>query len=213
MKPENTPARTNLHAHKGWHSRESLPHFDCPGRVQFITCRLHDSVPAGIIEKWKDELGIHQGRNTNDLPDGDPRAIELYRRLAAYEDAGHGACFLRNPQVAAIVQENLLHFDTRRYHLLEWCVMPNHVHLLIATREGHPVLEVAHSWKSYTAKEANKVLNRSGQFWMEDYFDRFIRSETHLGFTRDYIRDNPVRAGLCKMREEWRWGSAHPGQG
>lgn len=170
MHPENTSARTNLHAHKGWHSREYLPHFDCPGRVQFITYRLHDSVPAGIIEKWKDELGIHQGRNTNDLPDGDPRAIELYRRLAVYEDAGHGACFLRNPQVAAIVQENLLHFDTRRYHLLEWCVMPNHVHLLIATRGGtsrsrsRALLEVLHCQGSQQGLEPFRTILDGGLF-------------------------------------------------
>lgn len=124
-----------------------------------------------------------------------------------YEDAGHGACDLRDPRIAEIVENALLHFDGQRYRLLEWCIMPNHVHVLIETASGHALGDVVQSWKSFTAKKANQILGRSGKFWMADYYDRFVRDENHLIAVRRYIRENPVNAGLCDRAEEWRFGS------
>jgi putative DNA methylase len=59
------------------------------------------------------------------------REIELRRRIEEYLDAGHGACWLRRPEIAALVEGALRYFDGQRYRLLAWCVMPNHVHTLI----------------------------------------------------------------------------------
>jgi hypothetical protein len=65
-----------------------------------------------------------------------------------------------------------------------------------------------HRWKSFTAKATNRILRLSGQFWQEDYFDRFIRDEEHYRAVVDYIEMNPVRAGLCASLEQLRFGSA-----
>ena len=108
-----------------------------------------------------------------------------------------------------MVEDALLHFDGQRYGLLEWCVMPNHVHVLAQTCVGFQLDKVIHSWKSFTAKAANRVLDRKGEFWMLDYFDRFIRDETHLAATIAYIRENPVSAGLVERAEDWRFSSAY----
>ena len=75
--------------------------------------------------------------------------------------------------------------------------MPNHVHLLAEFFAGSLLGEVVKSWKSFSAHEANRILGRSGQFWQEDYFDRFIMDTIHFESAR-YIRENPVRAGLVK---------------
>ncbi len=189
--------------HKHWHSRGYLPHLDQPGLVQFITFRLYDSVPAHVIESWRQELHCKPS-----LPATDPRVVELRKRIAEFEDAGHGACYLRDDRIAALVQDALLQFDGERYHLLEWVIMPNHVHVLIETLPGHRLSDIVHSWKSFTAKEANRILSRSGEFWMPDYFDRFIRDEKHLAAVREYIRNNPVKARLVEKREDWKWSSA-----
>ncbi|MDF9826276.1 creatinine amidohydrolase/Fe(II)-dependent formamide hydrolase-like protein/REP element-mobilizing transposase RayT [Ereboglobus sp. PH5-10] len=195
---------------KGWHSRDYLPHFDQPGLVQSITFRLHDSVPAKVIEQWRVELDCNDDGTA--VPSDDPRAVELRKRIAEYEDAGHGACHLRDAGIAALVENALLHFDGERYALLEWCVMPNHVHALIATREGHAVSDIVHSWKSFVAKKANAILGGQGAFWMSDYHDRYVRDAGHLASIREYIRNNPVKAGLVKTAQAWRFGSAgHPG--
>ena len=86
--------------------------------------------------------------------------------------------------------------------------MPNHVHALIETFHGFPLDGVIHSWKSFTSKQANLILGRAGQFWMPDYFDRYIRNDEHLAATMSFIEQNPVQAGLVRSADEWRWGSA-----
>jgi REP element-mobilizing transposase RayT len=65
-----------------------------------------------------------------------------------------------------------------------------------------------HSLKSYTASEANKLLGRRGTFWMEEYYDRYIRDERHYVKTVAYIENNPVKAKLCRVPEEWAFSSA-----
>ncbi len=65
-----------------------------------------------------------------------------------------------------------------------------------------------HSHKSYTAHEANRILNRNGQLWMKEYFDRYIRNAEHYRNTVRHIESNPVRAGLCSKPAEWPFSSA-----
>ena len=193
---------------KGWHSRGYHPHFDQPGLIQSITFRLHDSVPAALVQQWREELDI-----LSNTPADDERQARLREMLDKYEDAGHGACHLRQPEIAALVENALRHFDGERYRLLEYCIMPNHVHVLVETVPGHTLSDVVQSWKSFTAKKANQILGQTGKFWMADYFDRYIRNEDHLTTVRRYIRENPVKAGLCERAEEWRFGSAWVGTG
>jgi putative DNA methylase len=128
--------------------------------------------------------------------------------IEAALDAGHGECFLKRPDIAELAENAMLHFDRARYRLLAWCVMPNHVHALIETKAGHSLEDILHSWKSFTSKEANRLLNRRGAFWMPEYHDRYIRSEKHLENALRYIEGNPVKAGLVRDAADWRFGSA-----
>ncbi len=123
-------------------------------------------------------------------------------------DALGGASLMGAPAIAGIVETALLHFDSDRYRLLAWCVMPNHVHVLMEQVEGHSLAAVIHTWKSYTANQINKTLQRRGAVWAREYFDRFMRNEAQLGATIEYIENNPVAAGLVARAREWRWSSA-----
>jgi REP element-mobilizing transposase RayT len=107
-----------------------------------------------------------------------------------------------------MVEDALLYFDGERYRTIAWVIMPNHVHVLIETMEGYPVGQVVHSWKSYTAKQANQMLGRSGRFWFREYFDRYVRDERHFANAVQYIHDNPVKAGLAPTPEDWPFSSA-----
>ena len=133
----------------------------------------------------------------------------MRERTEAALDRGYGACWLRRPQVAALVQEALLHFDNNRYLLHAWVIMPNHVHALATALGGRYLSTIVHSWKSFTAKSANRSLEREGAFWQADYFDRVMRDEAHFAATVDYIHWNPVKAGLCAKPEDWPWSSIH----
>jgi len=201
--PAPAPAKDKQDEHKGWHSRGYLPHFDAAHTLQFITFRLYDSVPAQVIEHWKADL-----RWTERTPPDSQEAATLRKKVEEYADSGKGACYLRDERVAALVTKALKHFDGERYRLIAWCIMPNHVHVLIEEMPGHSLSDVIHSWKSFTAHQANKLLGRRGAFWAPDYFDRFIRDQEHLDATVEYIQQNPVKAGLVAAPEGWPWSSA-----
>jgi putative transposase len=173
---------------KGWHSRGYLPHFDSPETVQFVTFRLADSLPARVVAMLHREANVH----------------EVDREL----DVGFGACWLGRLEVASLVQDALLHFDGARYRLIAWCLMPNHVHVVIEITDGYSLSDIVRSWKSFTARKANGVLKRSGPFWHSDYFDRYMRDERHLAQTVEYVELNPVKAGLVRAAADWLWSSA-----
>jgi REP element-mobilizing transposase RayT len=182
----------------GWHNRGYLPHYDAGEVFQSITFRLHDSMPQNLLEGWKSELA----REAPDFED------KLRLRIEAYLDRGMGACHLADARIAETVQNALLYFNNEKYRLSSWVIMPNHVHLLAAPGYGCALSDIMHSIKSYTAQQANKILERRGRFWFEDYFDRYIRNLQHFENAVSCIESNPVRARLCKVASEWPWGSA-----
>jgi putative DNA methylase len=184
-----------------WHTRR-LPHWEAGETAQAITFRLHDSLPRGALDHIERELA------------GQPagaRAVERGRRIEALLDRGNGARHLADPAIARLVEDALKHFDGTRYHLHAWCVMPNHVHVLVTPLHGESLSAILHAWKSFTAKQANALLRRAGTFWQEEYFDRAIRNEAHFAAELRYIHDNPVKAGLCAAPEEWAFSSARGG--
>lgn len=187
---------SNHYQPRGWHNRGYLPHFDGKGTTQAVTFRLADSLPSSVIEGWSIELD-HKA-------DSDRRS-EMSRRINDWLDAGHGACVLRQPVAATIVQDALLHFEGVRYNLHNWCVMPNHVHVMIEQVPEWSLSAVVHSWKSFTANAINRAFQRTGALWMPDYFDRFIRDDAHWRAAMAYIDMNPVKAGLCASPAEWPW--------
>jgi REP element-mobilizing transposase RayT len=69
--------------------------------------------------------------------------------------------------------------------------MPNHIHALLRILGDHKLPDVVRSLKSFTAKRANKELEREGAFWQRDYYDRLIRTPKHLHWARKYIERNP----------------------
>lgn len=184
---------------RGWYSRGYLPHFDGGEIPQSITFRLADSLPKECLNAWRDELAH--------LPEKEASA-ERRRRIEAYLDKGTGKAWLRNSHIAHLVQKGLLYFDGERYRLHAWVVMPNHVHVLLTPGTGWSLADILHSWKSYTTKKANSILGRSGNFWQEEYFDRYIRDERHFVAAVEYIKSNPVSARLCAKNEEWEFSSA-----
>jgi REP element-mobilizing transposase RayT len=174
---------------KGWYSRGYLPHLDTPDVIQSVTFRLADSLPAAVAAAL-----LESKEPERDLDDALDRCI--------------GACHLGDAKIADVVERSMLHFDGERYRLLAWCVMPNHVHALIEPIAGFALADVVGGWKSFTAKQANRLLKRDGSFWRREYFDRYIRDEHHFAIALAYIENNPVKAGLVSEAGDWRWSSA-----
>ncbi len=77
--------------------------------------------------------------------------------------------------------------------------MPDHVHGILFLRNvenangAQGLSAIIGAFKSLTAREINKHLSRTGQFWQRNYYDRVIRNEDELSELRKYICDNPLR--------------------
>ena len=178
----------------GWNERGYLPHRDSPGLTQFVTFRLNDSLPLEKRGEWEALLAIEDNR-------------ERRKKLETYLDKGLGACDLKNPQIAEAVERTFRFFQGMRYELLAWVVMPNHAHVLFKVGST-AMAQVVKGWKSVSARDANKILSRTGQFWHEDYWDTYMRGAEQELKARRYIENNPVKAGLVSDPREWPWSSA-----
>lgn len=185
---------------RGIYDRGYLPHWDLPGSYQAITFRLADSVPVKVIKEWHRELDA--------MHDDSARHRELHRRVARYEDSGHGASYLQLPACGKIVCEGLIAGHPLRYRLIEWCVMPNHVHVLCKLGQDQAIGEIVGGWKGASAVRINRVVGREGTLWLREYYDRYVRDLDHFHECRAYIRNNPVKAKLCGTPEEWPLSSA-----
>ena len=78
-------------------------------------------------------------------------------------DRGHGVCLLRDPRAARVVADSLGHFHLERYLLDSFVIMPNHVHALVKPLPGHSLTDILQAWKSYSAHELNRMLDRDGE--------------------------------------------------
>ena len=104
---------------------------------------------------------------------------------------------------------------TSRIHLYAAVVMPDHVHLLLSPlrdANGWPfaLIDIVQCLKSASAHRINKLLHRSGPVWEEESFDHVLRSDESLKEKCEYIRQNPVEAGLVQRPEDYRWLWVNP---
>jgi REP-associated tyrosine transposase len=88
--------------------------------------------------------------------------------------------------------------------------MPDHVHLLLTPLRDeqcwpYPLHAVLKLIKGVSARNVNKLLATSGPVWQEESFDHILRSNESFQEKQDYIRQNPVRAGLVDKPQDYRW--------
>ena len=85
--------------------------------------------------------------------------------------------------------------------------MPNHIHLLIEILSGGLKTNLE-SFKGWTGRSAGRILQlEKHRFWQREWFDHWVRSPEEAAGIVDYIRNNPVKAGLVARFEEWPYGS------
>ena len=177
--------------------KRRLPHWDIVEQPLFVTFRLHGSLPANRVFP----------------PAGLVSAGKAFVAVDRLLDASaNGPLFLRRPEIAEMMVAALRHGDCalHRYQLHSFVVMPNHVHLLatphvLATKWLGPL-------KGFTAHQANLLLGTRGPFWQEESFDRLVRTDAEFDRIREYIEQNPVKAGLAPTPQEFLWSSAYAGR-
>jgi len=196
-----------FHYYEGHH----LPHIRQNGCTYFVTFRLADSVPRGRLNQWKQERAKWLIARSVDVRDSDWRAKfnklsfnekriferSFASRLFESLDKGCGACYLRRPEILKKMTDAITYFDQVRFYLGDFVIMPNHVHALMTPINGFELEDVLHSIKSWASNQINRIVGRSGQLWMKDTYDRLTRDGDELIRTQDYIRFNPIKAGLA----------------
>jgi REP element-mobilizing transposase RayT len=168
------------------------PHWQPEDAALFLTWRLHGSLPKEYFESRREP---------------NP-AREFVRQDRILDKALLGPTWLKDDRVAASVVAALHHADTvlKLYDLRAWVIMSNHVHLFI---DPHvPLARINRAVRAYTAREANRILQRTGQFWQHEAYDHWSRDLRQSERIIAYIEENPVSAGLVQRAQDYRWSSA-----
>jgi REP element-mobilizing transposase RayT len=181
-----------------------LPHWRVPGATYAVTFRLKDSIPVAARNVHRQRREILAARLEQTLKTSGSRnslsAVMVLRSEMAEFQVGtieptlnesHGECWLKRPEIAGLVLDAMKHFDGDRYALLAWSVMPNHVHAILRPYDGQKLEKILHSWKSFTAKQANEWLGQTGGFWEEEYYDHIVRDGEDFRNQVRYVLENP----------------------
>jgi len=88
-----------------------------------------------------------------------------------------------------------------------FCLMDTHYHVLAETALG--ALSVGcHRLNGLHAQRFNERHGRAGHLFGDRFHARALASDAHLLAASLYIRNNPVRAGICDLADDWRWSGA-----
>ncbi|MFH0988541.1 MAG: transposase [bacterium] len=214
--------------------RRHLPHYQPEHGIFHVVFRLTGSLPVEVIEELRQEREQWE-RKAKEVKDAGEQQKQLTQVRWAYferfdtllDGTSSGPMWLKQTEAAIVVTEAICHRDGKEYDLLAYCIMPNHVHLVFelvgrlaestSTKDGRDgvstyiVTQILESLKKYTALRVNRVLHRSGAFWQHESYDHVIRDEEELEKTIWYVLLNPVKAGLVKEWEQWKWTYCKPG--
>ena len=185
-------------------SSSYLPHWRIPGATYSVTFRLKDSMPPSALDDFRRRKEILAKRLEDLVSQGGSRnsitaLVAVRSEIAALHETAldsalneaHGECWLKRPEIAEMVLGALKFFDGSRYTLHAWSVMPNHVHAVLRPMGNHDLEKILQSWKSFTAKKANDILQRTGTFWQEEYYDHVVRDGEDFRNQIRYVLENP----------------------
>jgi putative transposase len=198
------------------HYRRNLPHFQPDWAVIAVSFRLAFSLPKNILSDLA-AAKLEYDRIAGNLhgPELKKHRRETHRMYFDDFDTfigtfSHSHKWLMNVKAANIVAEALIFWDSKRYDLLAYCIMPNHVHMMLTplNKEDncpYPISEILRTIKLHSARKCNELLQRKGQFWHHESYDHVIRNEDDFYYNLHYIMENPVKANLVTRWNEWKF--------
>lgn len=169
--------------------RNHLPHITPLGGCFFVTFCTYDSIP------------IHKniGKSHSNF-------LKEFKKIDVKHDDFNSGIDISILPFSGFIKEKILEMDNDYYELLYYCIMQNHVHMIINTGFIEDPIYLSKNMKilkGSTARNINLALNRTGTFWQKDSYDHLIRNDIELGLIGDYILENPVKAGLISKWEDW----------
>lgn len=165
-------------------NKKLLPHIDMVGYYQFVTFRTFDSLDDFIYKIRKKEISDKR------------KEFEINE----YLDNSKKGAYL-NGEVLAYLRKYFISKDKTFYDLVAFSIMPNHVHIIF--KQNDNISKIMHNIKGATAFEINRMLNRKGSFWESNYYDKIIRNNEHFAVVYNYVKNNPIKAGLKDFEERF----------
>ena len=115
-----------------------------------------------------------------------------------------------SPEEQTITLSAIRYWDSIKWTVYAAVILPDHVHVLaqpLSIQEGGVVnlTEILHSIKSFSSQKINQQREEKGSLWQEESFDRIVRDEAEFLEKWQYIRNNPLKAGLASYPEEYPW--------
>jgi REP element-mobilizing transposase RayT len=185
-----------------------LPHWEVVDGRYFVTLHLSGAIPKrghDQIRQISAELEL--------LKPGDHarRLIvqrKIFREMEAWLDRADHVTHLREPDVAKMIVEAInRRVELRQWNVFEYVVMPSHLHLFFELDQGR-LKTVLEDFKQWTGRQAAKFVKfDTDKFWHREWFDHWSRSDDEDERIVQYIRHNPVKAGLVEAYEQWPYGS------
>jgi REP element-mobilizing transposase RayT len=177
-----------------------LPHWRLSGGLYFVTFRLHDALPkerVQAIREWVEHEERRESERLNRPLSSEERSKVRARstgRLDRALDEGHGECHLLQCSAAQTVMDTMRREAGYRLHA--FAVMPNNVHALVQPFDSFELSNVVGAWKSISARSLVASLGLSPPVWQTESFDHLVRNVEKAEEYRQYILDNPRKAGL-----------------
>jgi putative transposase len=139
--------------------------------------KLHHRVPHWVEPGALFHIRITVDREREQMPlTATPRAQPLLDSVQFYETKG-------------------------RWHITLFLLMPDHFHALLSFATDESMSKIMGDWKHFHSR-------KHGIIWQEGYFDHRLRDDERgeqLSMKINYIRQNPVVAGLCATPDDWPW--------
>lgn len=178
--------------------RRNLPHLYYNEGIYFVTFRLYDSIHPNELKQLQEKIK----ENQNLHPAQQKKLFKKYDALL--DNPKNNIQYLKQKEILEKCKNALHHYDGKEFNLICYCIMPNHIHLVFELLNKEILIgEIIGSIKKFSARSANKALNRTGIFWQHESFDRLVRDDVELYFTIRYVLLNPVNAGLVINWKEW----------
>ncbi len=179
-----------------------LPRWEAACATYHVTFHLADSVPQEQLGIWRaerDRLKAIARQANRELTEQEITEMkEVFNvRVERYLASGYGDCVLKNAEVAELLAGVLEHSNGKLYSLHEYCIMPNHVHMIVGGfSAASPLNNVLTVWKRASGHAINKALARAGDVWHRDTYTRIIRDEREYAGQLRYVWFNPETAGI-----------------
>jgi putative transposase len=114
-----------------------------------------------------------------------------------------GQPVFRRPELATAVVDSVDWLrDVRKAKVFAYCVMPDHLHLLVSIRAGDHLSPAINTFKSIATKRARHA-GHAGLLWQDRFHDRVLRQRDSGIEVVEYILNNPVRKGIVKAAADY----------